>query len=63
MNTKLLSTIAGIALAIISIISAVGLITGEQATELTKWIPVILEAIGSIIAIFSNGQLAVKNVL
>lgn len=63
MNTKLISTIMGVALAIVAIISAVGLITSEQATELTKWIPVILEAVGSLIAIFTNGKLEVKNVL
>jgi hypothetical protein len=63
MSTKLISTIVGIALAITSIISAVGIITAEQATELTKWIPSILEAVGSIIAIFGSGKMEVKNIL
>ena len=62
MNSKLISTIAGIALAIISIISAVGLITQEQATTLIEWVPVVLEAIGAIIAIFTDGRVATTNV-
>ena len=63
MNAKLISTIAGVLLAIISIISAVGIITSEQASTLTEWVPVILEAVGAIIAVFGNGKLEVKNFL
>ena len=63
MNPKLISTIAGILLAIISIISAVGIITSDQASALTEWVPVILEAVGAIIAVFGNGKLEVKNIL
>ena len=62
MNAKLISTIVGVALAIVSIVSAIGIITSEQAMELTKWIPVVAEAVGAFIAIFTNGKIEAKNV-
>ena len=46
------STITGIALAIVSIISAVGLINSDQAVGLTELIPTIVTAIGSLISLF-----------
>lgn len=50
------STITGIALAIISIIGAIGLVKQEQAIELTQIVPVIIEAIAGLIAIFKTGD-------
>jgi hypothetical protein len=46
------STITGIALAIVSIISAVGLITSEQAVGLTELIPTLVTSVGAIISLF-----------
>ena len=46
------STITGIALAIISIISAIGLISSEQAVGLTELIPTVITSIGAIISLF-----------
>ena len=61
MNAKLISTIIGIIMAIISIIGAIGLITQEQAATLTEWLPKIVEAIGAILLAFGVGKLELKN--
>jgi hypothetical protein len=46
------TTITGIALAIVSIVTAVGLINQEQSVTLTEYVPTIATAIGAIIAVF-----------
>ncbi len=46
------TTIIGVLLAVVSIVTAIGLINAEQSAALTEYIPTIATAIGAIIAVF-----------
>lgn len=46
------TTITGIVVAILSIVSALGLISNEQSTTIQHWLPTFVEGITAIILIF-----------
>ena len=60
--SKKISTITGVVLAIVTGLSIFNVISKDQASELTNWIPSLATAIGSLIALFTNGEMKQKNI-
>lgn len=47
-----ITNVTGIVLAILTIVTGYGVISSEEAAVLTKWLPVLIEGIGSIVLLF-----------
>jgi len=58
---KKISTITGIVLAIVTGLSIFNVISKDQASELTAWLPTLASSIGSVIALFTDGNAKIKN--
>jgi hypothetical protein len=52
MEKVTVTNITGLVMAILAIVSGIGVLSAEESAVLTKWIPVIIEAISAIVLVF-----------
>lgn len=52
MEKVTITNVTGIAMAILAIVTAYGVITSEEAAVWSKYLPVIIEGVGSIVLLY-----------